>query len=112
MSRYSVGRLQIAEARDDELSLYQAPLRGVVDDTLRDWHLLAIRRPHLGTLQIVAAGTSSCTQRWWLSAHLVGVDGLRRVRTRHGRLYDLGVRALVDVSPDVVERVAAAVSLR
>ena len=112
MSRSTLGhgRIELGEASDEEISLFQRPLPGTAADTLSGWHLIAVRRPVDRRLQLVVAGTSDRTRRWWLSSPLLALDGLRMARTVHGRLYALGVRSLEDADDATVARVRQALS--
>ena len=97
------GALEVGEATDAELAVLQRAVGGQQTDVLSDWLLVAIRGG--GRFQVVVLGGSERSGRWRFTSPVVGIDGLRAVRTLSGSLYALGVRRLCGSDPDMPERV-------
>ena len=96
------GALEVGEATDAELAVLQRAVAGQQTDMLSDWLLVAIRGD--GRFQVVVIGALAASGRWRLTSPVVGIDGLRAVRTLSGSLYTLGVRRLCGSDPDMPER--------
>ena len=101
--RMDGGALEVGEATDAEMAVLHRAVAGQQTDVLSDWILVAVRGG--GRFQLVALGGSERTGRWRLTSPVVGIDGLRAVRTKSGSHYALGVRRLCGSDPEMPERV-------